>query len=287
MKLEYNEQKLNKMLETFFVLTNANICVFDCDFNVISAYGELPCFCAKIRQDENLLSKCLASDKKYADKCKNSKESVTYTCHAGIVETISPVYSDGVFLGYIIFGGLRDLENIFSNRKTIKDACEKYSLNFNEFIGYFKELPSFTHKQMSAYIDILKICIKNVLTEKMLKPNSAFFSNKILIYIQENYTERISVKELCRKFGITEKTLYQIIKKLTDKTVNNFITDLRINRAISLLQNGNLSISEIADKTGFDDYNYFIRLFKKRTGFTPLNYRKNCLNDADTQKNTR
>ena len=274
MRLEYNEQQLKKMLETFYTLTNASICVFDCDFKTICAYGEMPCFCSEIRKRKDLLEKCLSSDKQFAEVARDSKKSITYTCHAGIVETISPVFLDGILLGYIIFGGLKDLENVYSNDAKIKEVCKNYELNYKKFTGLYEKLSSFNHRKLNAYIEILNLCIKNVLTEKMLTPNHTLFSNKIINYIREHYTEKITIKSLCHKFGISEKPLYAIIKKSTDKTVNDFIIDLRIEKAKTLLSTTDLSISKISDAVGFDDYNYFIRIFKKRTCVTPLKYRK-------------
>ena len=274
MKLEYSEKQLKKMLETFYILTNASICVFDCDFNIICAYGEMPCFCSEIRKREDLFKKCLLSDKKYAEIAKNSKKSVTYTCHAGIVETISPIYLDGILLGYIIFGGLKDSENFYSNKDNLKTTCAAYCLDYQIFTKLYDKLSFFTHKQLSAYIEILNLCIKNVLTEKMLKPNHTLFSNQIITHIQEHYIEKITVKDLCFKFGISEKPLYEIVKSLTGKTVNAYITDLRIEKAKRLLSDTDKSISEISDAVGFDDYNYFIRTFKKWTSLSPLKYKK-------------
>ena len=178
MKLEYSEKQLKKTLETFYILTNASICVFDCNFNIISAYGEMPCYCSEIRKRKDLFEKCLLSDKKYAEIAKNSKKSVTYTCHAGIAETISPIYLDGILLGYVIFGGLKDSENVYSNKKNIKTTCTNYGLNYEKFTELYDGLSFFTHKQLNAYIEILNLCIKNVLTEKMLNPNHTLFSNK-------------------------------------------------------------------------------------------------------------
>ena len=272
MKLDFNKNELNKILQTFNALTNANICVFDCDFTPIASYGNFPCYCNEIRS--HIEEKCLLSDRLFASECSAKKTSITYTCHAGIVETISPIFLEGILLGYVIFGGLRDLENVFSNEESIKKACDLYNLNFNEFIKYYNEIPSFNHNQLNAYVEIIKICIKNILAENLLKPNQELFSTKILTYLQENFTTQISIKKLCKEFGVTEKTLYKIIRQTTNKTVNDYLTFLRIEKAKQLLLTTDLPISEIAYQVGYIDYNYFIRIFKKQTNITPLKFRK-------------
>lgn len=274
MVLDFNENKLNKILQTFNVLTNANICVFDCDFTPIANYGDFPCYCREIRKREDLQKKCLISDKFYSNDCAINKTSVTYTCHAGIVETISPIILEGVLIGYVIFGGLRDLEKVYSNENSVKKACDLYGLDYNEFLSHYNAIPSFNHTQLNAYVEIMKVCIKNILAENLLKPNTTLFSTKILNYLQENYAKQIKIKRLCKEFGVTEKTLYKIVKQTTNKTINDYLIYLRIEKSKQLLISTDYSISEIAYQVGYVDYNYFIRLFKKLTNLTPLKYRK-------------
>ena len=275
MELNYNKEKLNDLLFNFHLLTKANICLFDTSFHAICACGELPKFCSKIRENPALRKQCHLSDALYSKECIKNNESITYTCHAGIVETITPIIFDGVLLGYIIFGGLCDEENIYSNPTLIESVCEKYSLDKDEFLTYYNSLNSCNHKQLKAYIFVLSLCIKNILAEELLKPNDRLFPIKIISYIKAHFTEKISVKEICNTFHITSKTLYRIVKKTTDKTVNEYLTSLRIENAKTLLVKTDLPVAEISFQSGFSDYNYFIKVFKKYTATSPLQYRKN------------
>ena len=271
---EFNKIKLNKILETFNTLTNANVCVFSPDFTPLASFGEVPCYCAQIRKNPTLHANCLASDKAYANECCAKRTSLTYTCHAGIVETISPIFFEGILLGYVIFGGLRDDENEYSNEQTIAEFCKKANLDYDEYCSYYKKLPSFTHKQLDAYIEILKLCIKNILSENLLKPNASLFSSKILSYIQEHFTEDIKVRDVCSTVGASEKTVYKILHDTVGQTINGYITFLRIEKAKTMLSSTDLSVSSIATQVGYNDYNYFIRLFRKETSITPLKFRK-------------
>ncbi len=274
MNLYYNKEKLNKTLQTFNVLTNANICVFDCDFTPIASAGEFPCFCYNVRKQNNLEKKCLISDTLFANQCVKTKNSITYTCHAGIVETISPIFLEGVLIGYIIFGGLRDIEGEFSSENSVKKACELYNLNYLEFLSYYNEIPSFTHKQLDAYLEVLKLSIKNILVENLLMPNPSLYTTKILTYLQNNYDKALKICDLCKEFNTSEKTLYKIVKQNTNKTVNEYITYLRVEKAKRLLTTTDLPITEIAYLVGYADYNYFIRVFKKQEKLPPFKYRK-------------
>jgi two-component system response regulator YesN len=54
--------------------------------------------------------------------------------------------------------------------------------------------------------------------------------------------------------------------------VTKYLTSLRIHKSCQMLNSGNYSISEIASATGFNDYFYFLKTFKKITGVTPRQY---------------
>lgn len=272
MKLVFNKEKLDKTLATFYVLTKANICVFDSDFELISSYGNLPKYCQTVREDGYRHSQCLLSDKEYSKKCFKEGKSITYTCHAGVVETISPITLDGVLLGFVIFGGLRDEEEIYTSKEKVKEVCSKYGIAYDRFVNLYDDLHYFNHKQLEAYIDILKLSIKQVLSENLMTPNNALLSSQILGFIKSRFREDLSVDGICEKFGITTKTLYKIVKQHTDKTVVGYINYLRLEEAKKLLKK--TSVTDTALRVGFNDYNYFIRIFKKENGITPLQYKK-------------
>lgn len=93
-------------------------------------------------------------------------------------------------------------------------------------------------------------------------------------YISENYTAKISLDTLCFLFETNKTTLCKSFKKEYGKTVLNYINQLKINKAKSLLRNGKTSVTEISELVGFDSIHYFCRTFKKFTGQTPTEYSK-------------
>ena len=100
-------------------------------------------------------------------------------------------------------------------------------------------------------------------------------SVKIESYINEHIGERIGLNEICSEFFISKNTAYQLFRDEFDNTVNGFITQKRLSLAKELLQSKpELNITQVASACGFSDYNYFIRLFKKQLGITPLRFRK-------------
>lgn len=96
--------------------------------------------------------------------------------------------------------------------------------------------------------------------------------NTILSYIENNYTEPISVDELAQKAFLSKGYFYHYFKNVTGQNLTDYINQLRIKKAVNLLKNTSASITEIASEVGYSDINYFSRTFKKFMGIPPSKY---------------
>ncbi len=94
----------------------------------------------------------------------------------------------------------------------------------------------------------------------------------ILKYVYENAEYGVSLKDISEKFGIGQTKLYTVFKDNFGIAPGEYILRLKIMKAIELLQNG-ATVTEAANYSGFNSYANFIRTFKKKTGFSPHNYK--------------
>lgn len=97
---------------------------------------------------------------------------------------------------------------------------------------------------------------------------------QIQLWLEDNYHRDIVFPQVCERFGMSVRTLNRRFKNALGKTPLDYLQDIRINTAKDLLKTSNLSIAEIADRVGYQDTNYFTRLFKKQLAITPNAYRK-------------
>ena len=100
---------------------------------------------------------------------------------------------------------------------------------------------------------------------------------KILNEMRQNYTENITLTDLARKYNISISHLSSLIKEELHLPFSEYITSKRIQKAKELLADESLSVEEIAERVGYGDYFYFIKVFKKSCGISPSKYRKNLL----------
>ena len=97
---------------------------------------------------------------------------------------------------------------------------------------------------------------------------------KSLIYIRDHYTEGISVADVAKGIGYSVSYFGYIFKKNRGISVNNYISELRLDRAAELLVGTAHSVSYVSERVGFGDANYFSTAFKARFGLSPRQYRE-------------
>ena len=95
----------------------------------------------------------------------------------------------------------------------------------------------------------------------------------IVGYIKENISSSISIDYLSNKAYMSKSTFYRTFKRELGLSPQEYILREKIKRAKKLLENPKYKIASICSETGFQDVNYFIRLFKKMEGVTPHQYR--------------
>lgn len=151
----------------------------------------------------------------------------------------------------------------------------------------------FSYAQRSLDLDVLGYCLKPFDDEEIdrllrkaserlvkIKEKEEIYETRnaslreILKYVEEHYQHDITIQSIAKKFFLNPNYLSQLFKKELNITFTDYMTNTRINAAKRLLYTTNLSIGEIADRIGYRDYFYFIRIFKKMTSQTPGQYRK-------------
>lgn len=103
-------------------------------------------------------------------------------------------------------------------------------------------------------------------------------SSKVLMaieYIRNNYSRQISLEDIAEYAGISRIYLSQLFKKETGKNIRDYLAEYRLSKAKELLLTSNLKIYTISELCGFGSAQYFNRIFKKMTGFSPYQFKEN------------
>ncbi|RGC71211.1 response regulator [Lachnospiraceae bacterium AM23-2LB] len=99
------------------------------------------------------------------------------------------------------------------------------------------------------------------------------FVQKAADYIKLNYSEKISIKEIADQLYLSPNYLSELFKKHTGKTISEYLTEYRLEKACQLLDHAEYRVGDVSGMVGIHDGRYFSNMFKKKYGMTPTEYR--------------
>ncbi len=275
MKVLFDLEKIESLISNFYKLTNLVISFCDTTFTHITSSNDLSSFCNCIASKYS--KRCKECDLYHLMKSKKVRHKITYACHAGVTESIIPIFYDNTIIAYIIMGQYRDETGIYSSLENMLEATKNFAIDKKTLIEAYEQLPTFSESQLEAAFHILDQLITLMWKNEMLKPDTNSIYTKIDNYIDTHLMDKIQVEDLCAEFFISKNTLYKMFQQNYNMPVSEYIVYRRLNYSINLLKNTNLSITVISEHCGFSDSNYFTRIFKKKLGISPSDYRKQAV----------
>lgn len=164
--------------------------------------------------------------------------------------------------------------NHISNSKPMKDFFMSiWAENKQRNIGYEYAIKSNIYGIFSL---LIRSYMKYTITSKenSHRNQNVHKINKVIKYIEEHYQEEITLDDMANTLNFNRYYFCRFFKEITGVTPAEYVNNFRIHQAISIMCNyPELSITMIAMKSGFNDPNYFSRIFRSITGFTPSNYK--------------
>ena len=137
---------------------------------------------------------------------------------------------------------------------------------------YISILPTFHSRE--KIMSILNCILLELLDMNDLKSNNEHVL-KIYKYILNNLNKKITLDDLSKELHLSKEYISRTFKKETGKTVIDYVNEQKMFLAKELISNHNLSLTNIAAQLGYDDYNYFSRIFKKHFSTPPNTLKKN------------
>ena len=121
-------------------------------------------------------------------------------------------------------------------------------------------------------INALVIAVNQIDAVKETRNSKDERINSIINYIQENYLT-VTLDDLSNQFYLSKPYLSKYIKEKSGMTFGENVKRIRLNKASTLLRNGNMKVEKVAEAAGYQNVEHFNRLFKKKYGMTPVQYR--------------
>ena len=140
-------------------------------------------------------------------------------------------------------------------------------------LNYFETAYSSPSTDTQAKLRLALETLVMQITDNLYDSYTSPLSAEIISFISSHYTKKITLNDISQATFYSAAYCENEFKKNTGRSIINYLIDVRINAAKKLLAESSMSCARIAAAVGFDDANYFSRIFKKRTGYSPLKYR--------------
>ena len=177
MNLNFNKNKLYKLLRSFYILSGVRIVIYDIYYNEVISYPPNNCSYCKLMDQK----KCQLSNNKAFLKCKESDDLYIYHCHANLVEAMINLKINGEIVGFIMFGQISDIASEEKRVNLLKNNTSKNVLSSIQEIKYLDD-----EKLQSASTILLSLA-KYAISEKMVSIEQEKFINQMNDFIEKNY----------------------------------------------------------------------------------------------------
>lgn len=113
--------------------------------------------------------------------------------------------------------------------------------------------------------------------ERQERASSSFIVKNALTYIEENYTQKLTLGEVAEKTYVSQWHLSKLLNRHTGQSFSDILNHVRVEHAKELLKEPSLRIGDVAEQVGFLDLAHFSRVFKKQEGISANEYRNKIL----------
>ena len=158
----------------------------------------------------------------------------------------------------------------------VKNYLQK-PVDFDELSECIKKITSSRAEKQKKSIQLLQA--QALLEKESIFPaserenrSSDCYTEQLMTLIAEKFDQKITLSDISHELGMSPSYLNGKLKDATGCTFNKYLNRYRIAKAIELLSGKQMMVYEVAEKVGFYDYKYFIKVFKKYVGCTPFQF---------------
>lgn len=173
--------------------------------------------------------------------------------------------------------------NEFSKVSSLLSASSR-GLYFPNALTVFRSIELLPETSGVEKVTALLTILQKLTEQKCIKLSSEYFNpvkgeetenriNRACQFIQQNASKEITLEQTADLIHLSKSAFSKFFKRATGKTFSDYVNDIRIGNACHLLTESDKAINEIAFQTGFESLTYFNRVFLRKKGITPRQFR--------------
>jgi len=304
----FNPDKFQKIQDDISIASELAIITVDYKGVPITAHSNCSEFCKKVRSSQYGVY-CEKCDSHGGLEAARIGKPFIYICHAGLIDFAIPIIVDGLYLGALMAGQVLLDKDDRENKpdRILQGVSNTFELSSDcEFQQSYALLPIMRLEKIVALANMLShvgdYCIEQATLKEAFVQQSAenrtadLFNNPVsgkdnvidnskatkepnnllqpaLTYIKKHPQEKITLSKMASLCSISTSYFSKLFAKEKLGNLSDYVNHIRMERAKELLISTDWSIGTIAESLSFDDSGYFIKVFKRETGKTPLEYR--------------
>ena len=224
-------------------------------------------------------------------------------CHLGLFDMAEPLIVDGRILGVFYFGSISVEGMEQQARERIFHYCHTRQLDPASYFRMMDATPRIRQDEIPVYREFLRSLTamalqccqaagvraadyKPMIRGIRYRPHDEmpYLVKAAIRYVQQHLQEPFTVKDIAAHLSCHPNYLSKQFKKHMQIELAVYTSQLRIAHAAQIMGNPRLSISQVADESGFGDRVYFGKVFRRATGMTPGQYRKHLVSQGACPK---
>lgn len=243
------------------------------------------CYCMTIKSHGRLWTCCLKTKDFLYQRLLKNPETFYGSCYAGIGEFVVPIHNGTKLLGAFTVGNFAStkkpskiLQKVISNRELDHTMLERAYDSSTKPISHLNKNIEKDLQIIAEYLCLLYE-LKNQ-DEGLTTPSTKYDATKPYIlshaieYLNLHATKNIKLSDIASYCHCSPSYISHQFKAYTGMNINAYVNERRVDLAKELLRDSNTSITDIAYEVGFKDSNYFSKVFRDLTGYSPNKYRK-------------
>lgn len=267
-------QKVSEIFDLYTELHDIRISLFSPDGKLIypDAVGRPNCrHCTMLRDTLGLDSKCRDLDHEMMGAALERREMVTYTCHAGMMEAVAPLFVENELVGFVMPGQFRSkaapVTSPYANQWETEQGNHALQLEY-------ENTPVFPEEKIDTLLSMFRLLMEFIISNQLIHHKDYDLIQPVIECMQESPEKELSLATAARMAGRSPSSVSRLFKKVTGHSFKQYQVNHRLELAADQLQAmPNRPVADIALAVGYDDALYFSRVFRKKFNCSPSEYR--------------
>lgn len=265
------QEDVQRIFDHFCYSFNIRILLYTPDGEILRVGLNRPDsdFCLMVRRLYGE-SRCLTMDDAMRRQSAEEHRLLFYTCHAGLNESIEPIYVRDVLIGYAMIGQFRSGGTIAEH--VLRDWEQEFGPTA-ELRAAFESLPAYDEVTRDHIIGLFRVLVEYVVSKEMIGVEGSLLVERIKTYLRQNTDRAVTLTEVAARMQRSCSTISHTVREHCGCSFKQLYTEIKVQKADELMTAyPGLSIAEVVDKLGYSDQFYFSRVYKKVRGYPPSDY---------------